>query len=83
MRRSALELLGPRAFAPLIRPQVKFGFTGEDTSFFVNAHEKGVKFGVDVRVKVPHVKWRAIEPAFVAGRPQEISQAPSVASAAD
>jgi len=66
MRRSVLEQLTPQAFAPLILP-VNYGFTGEDTAFFINAHKAGIKFGVDIRVKVPHVKWRAIEPQFVPG----------------
>jgi hypothetical protein len=80
MRRSALEMLGPSAFAPLILP-VNYGFTGEDTSFFINAHKAGVKFAVDIRVKVPHVKWRAIEPAFVPGRPAKVLDMPSACAA--
>lgn len=63
MRRSTLETLGWEAFKPLILP-VKFGFTGEDTAFFKNAHEAGIKFAVDMRVQVPHAKWRAIQPAL-------------------
>ncbi len=62
MRLSVLESLGAAAFAPLIIPEVNYGFTGEDTSFFINAHKAGIKFAVDLRVKVPHVKWKALEP---------------------
>jgi hypothetical protein len=43
----------------------KFGQTSEDTSFFMACHEKGLKCAVDVRVKVPHIKPRAIEPQFI------------------
>lgn len=87
MRRSALEKLTPQAFAPIMRDFVNYGFTGEDTAFFMNAHEKGVKFGLDIRVKVPHVKWRAIEPAFVPVVPGpqlvEMDADPRRSSAAD
>ena len=47
---------------------MKFGFTSEDTSFFYNAKQAGMKFAVDLRVKVPHMKLRAIEPQYVAKR---------------
>ena len=39
--------------------------TSEDTSFFIRAHELGLKFGIDVRVRVPHMKWRGIAPQYV------------------
>jgi hypothetical protein len=65
MRRSVLEQLGPLAFAPILDPRVKDGFTSEDTSFFLNAARAGVKCAVDIRAKVPHVKWRAIEPQYI------------------
>ena len=61
-RFSALKRLGPEAFVPIVRADVKFGFTSEDTSFFWNARQAGLKFAVDIRVKVPHYKYRAIEP---------------------
>lgn len=65
MRASVLEKLGALAFAPMVRPDVKYGFTSEDTSFFRHAFEQGLKFAVDIRVKVPHAKLRAIEPQYV------------------
>lgn len=65
MRRSTLERLTPSAFAPIVRPDVQFGFTSEDAAFFWRAKEAGLQFAVDLRVKVPHVKWRAIEPQWV------------------
>ncbi len=64
MRRAALAQLGPGAFAPVFREDINFGFSGEDTAFFWRAREAGMNFAVDFRVKVPHVKWRAIEPVF-------------------
>ena len=41
------------------------GFTSEDTTWFRRAHEAGLKFAVDLRVKVPHLKLRAIEPQII------------------
>jgi hypothetical protein len=71
MRYSTLEQLGPEAFAPMVRPDVKFGFTSEDTSFFYKAHVAGLKFAVDMRVKVPHLKLRAIEAQYLPGVTRE------------
>ena len=68
-RREVFEAVGPGAFAPIVRPDVKFGFTSEDTAFFFRAKEAGFKFAVDLRCKLPHVKIRAIEPQYVA-RPE-------------
>ena len=64
LRRRVLEMLGSGVFAPVFREDVKYKFTGEDTAFFWRAREAGLKFAVDVRVQVPHVKWRVIEPIF-------------------
>jgi hypothetical protein len=41
------------------------GMTSEDTSFFLRAHELGITFAVDIRVRVPHMKWRGITPQYV------------------
>jgi hypothetical protein len=65
MRRAVLAQLGPGSFAPVFREDINFGFSGEDTAFFWRARHAGFNFAVDLRVKVPHVKWRAIEPVFV------------------
>jgi hypothetical protein len=65
MRGSTLEALGWRAFLPILRDDLKWSFTSEDTSFFYRAHEAGLKFAVDLRVKVPHLKVRAIEPQYL------------------
>jgi hypothetical protein len=47
------------------------GMTSEDTSFFIRAHELGLKFAVDIRVRVPHIKWRGITPQYVPERERE------------
>ena len=65
MRGKTLETLGWRAFKPLLMEAVKYEFTSEDTSFFLNAHKAGMKFAADFRVKVQHMKFRAIEPQYV------------------
>jgi hypothetical protein len=65
MRGYAQRKLGWQAFKPMLMDNVKYGFTGEDTSFFYHATRQGMKFAVDLRVKVPHIKLRAIEPQYV------------------
>jgi len=62
IRRPALAQVGAKAFVPVIHAEVERGFLSEDASFFLRAHEAGLKFAVDVRVKVPHQKWRDIDP---------------------
>ena len=44
---------------------IRNGFTSEDVSFFYNARLLGMSFAVDLRVKVPHLKTRGIEPAYI------------------
>jgi hypothetical protein len=68
MRRSALARLGPLAFAPILDSRAKDGYTSEDTSFFWNVGELGLKVAVDIRVQVPHIKWRGITPQYVPER---------------
>ena len=74
IRHEAMEKLGSKAFRPIVRDDVNFGFTSEDTSFFWNARQLGLKFAVDLRVKVPHVKFRKIEPQYVP-KPKELADA--------
>jgi hypothetical protein len=62
LRGDCLRELGPLAFAPLVNEKFADGFTGEDASFFYRGREAGMKFAVDLRVKVKHIKPRAIEP---------------------
>ena len=61
------------------------GMTSEDTSFFIRAHELGLKFAVDIRVRVPHMKWRGITPQYVpeSERPQVMKLREVTAAAAD
>jgi len=68
MRRSVLEQLGPLAFRPILDERAKNGFVSEDAAFFINAAAAGIKSAVDIRVQVPHVKWRAIQPQYVPER---------------
>ena len=65
MRAEVLRRLGWEAFKPMLMPKIRRGFTSEDTSFFYCARQLGVKCAVDGRVKVPHVKLRAIEPDYI------------------
>jgi hypothetical protein len=65
MRTGVLETLGARSFVPIVRDDVKFGFVSEDASFFWRARQAGLKFAVDLRCKVPHMKTRAIEPQWI------------------
>jgi hypothetical protein len=50
---------------------IPIGMTSEDTSFFFRAHELGLKFAVDIRVRVPHLKLRGIKPQYVPERERE------------
>ncbi len=66
MRGEVLKRLGWEVFKPMLIPEVKYGFTSEDTSFFLNAHRAGMKCAVDMRVEVPHMKFHAIQPPRLA-----------------
>jgi hypothetical protein len=65
MRGSVLDAMTGDDFLPIIDAErfPPFGMCGEDTAFFTRANEKGLKFAVDRRVKVPHLKLRCAEPA--------------------
>ncbi len=65
LRGETAKRLGWEAFKPRLIPTVYRGFTSEDTSFFLTVRELGLNFAVDLRVKLPHLKLRAIEPQFV------------------
>ena len=64
MRGSVLKAIGERAFMPIFDEELypPYGMSGEDVAFFTHAHEKGLQFAVDRRVKVPHLKLRCAEP---------------------
>lgn len=71
MRGSVLEKLGLESFLPMLGKQFHRGFTSEDTTFFYRAHQAGIKSAVDLRVKVPHLKLRAIEPQILPAAERE------------
>lgn len=64
MRGRTLEKAGARAFLPIFDEKSfpPYGMSGEDAAFFFRARQKGCKFAVDRRVKVPHLKLRCAEP---------------------
>ena len=64
-RASVIEAIGPFPFRPILNDGWTTGMSGEDTSFFERAGEKGLKFCVDRRVKVPHLKYGNPEPDWM------------------
>ncbi len=79
MRGSVLDRIGDRAFMPVLDEELfpPYGMSGEDVAFFIHAREKGLKFAVDRRVKVPHLKLRCAEPAKTSsleGAPLELKE---------
>ena len=64
MRFSMLDELGEEAFLPFLDKRLMFGVAGEDASFCKRAIAAGHMIIADPRVKVQHVKPRAIEPIF-------------------
>lgn len=72
MRYSLLAEMGPEGFTPIVDKRLQFGVAGEDTSFCQRAGLH--KMIADPRVKVQHVKPRAIEPR------SEVYKTPKVAA---
>jgi len=64
MRTSTLDKAGDGAFLPILDNRLEHGMTGEDLSFFLHAERGGCKFLVDPGVRVPHLKYVAVEPVF-------------------
>jgi Glycosyl transferase family 2 len=64
MRYSFLAQMGAKAFLPILDDVLEFGIGGEDASFCKRAIDAGHEIIADPRVKVQHVKPRAIEPFF-------------------
>ena len=87
IRWNAMESVGEKSFSPIIIPESRDGFSGDDISFFIRARNlaalkqiKPLKFAVDKRVKVPHLKLRNADfdaNAFIA-LPSEIAQAENI-----
>ena len=64
LRGRAIQKAGPLPFTPILVPNVSWGMTGEDVSFFYNAMTRGnARFAVDRRVQVPHLKLSPVVPA--------------------
>lgn len=57
MRHSLLKRVGEHPFVPIIRPEMRWGMSGEDVAFCARAIEAGCKLYVDPRVKVAHLKF--------------------------
>lgn len=66
MRGKVLDQIGSRAFMPIFDEELfpPYGMSGEDVAFFMHASDAGLKFAVDRRVKVPHLKLRCAEPVL-------------------
>jgi hypothetical protein len=66
MRGSILDTMTGDDFLPILDAQEfpPYGMSGEDVAFFYRGREKGLKFAVDRRVKVPHLKLRCAEPVM-------------------
>ncbi len=62
---TALEVVSAALAWGEVLDNTAMGMTSEDTSFFIRAHELGLKFAVDIRVRVQHVKWRGIQPQYI------------------
>jgi hypothetical protein len=56
---------GPLPFAPILAPAHPFGAMSEDTAFCRRAMEAGLKFYVDRRVKVDHLKLGPLGPVVL------------------
>lgn len=67
MRGSILDTMSGDDFLPILDKELfkPWGMSGEDAAFFFRANERGLKFAVDRRVKVPHLKLRCAEPVAV------------------
>ena len=67
LRGRVLQRIPDRAFLPIFDQKhfPPWGMSGEDAAFFFKANEAGLKFAVDRRVKVPHLKLRCAEPVAV------------------
>jgi hypothetical protein len=66
MRGSILDTMTGDDFLPIFDKDLfkPWGMSGEDAAFFSRANDKRLKFAVDRRVKVPHLKLRCAEPVI-------------------
>jgi len=70
-RASVIDQIGPFPFRPILNDNWTTGMSGEDTSFFERCGEKGLKFVVDRRVKVPHLKFGDPQPDWMMKAPRK------------
>ena len=75
MRYRALEAVGKNAFMPQLSSAHPFGFSGEDIAYFACAKKEGLKFAVDRRIKVPHLRLGSPEPPELVKEQQQTEQA--------
>ena len=64
-RGSVIDDIGPFPFRAILNDEWRTGMTGEDVAFFMNANEAGLKFALDKRVKIPHLKFGNPEPDWM------------------
>lgn len=62
MRGSMLSRVGETPFAPVLNALHKWGFMGEDSSFFLRAGAAGCRLVVDADIHIPHLKLRPAGP---------------------
>lgn len=76
MRGEVFDKLDGNCFAPVFDAELfpPWGYAGEDVSFFMHAAEAGLRFAVDRRVKVPHLKLRCAEPVETASLAEAVSK---------
>lgn len=64
-RGSVIDDIGPFPFRAILNDEWRTGMTGEDVAFFMKANEAGLKFALDKRVKIPHLKFGNPEPDWM------------------
>lgn len=64
IRRDAFDKLPSHPFLPILDERLTFKMSGEDAAFCKRAMDAGLKFVVDPRIKLQHIKPRAIEANF-------------------
>jgi len=64
-RGDLMRRMGPLAFRPVLNDKFVDGFCSEDAAWFFRCTRQGAKFGVDLRVRVEHMKYRGIKPQYI------------------
>lgn len=76
LRFETLEAAGNDCFLPIFRSAFEWGMSSEDYAFFVRSREKGMRFVVDPRLCVPHLKTRAIAAPRLDQEPIDLTTCP-------